>query len=97
MRPDEYRKLAETEDRMWYFRALHRRRAHWLARLLPGGPARVLDAGLLNYVVPRATDRKRPVRAVCGCGRRIPAEGRGRRHDFSTRLRFWYIIAMLGI
>lgn len=45
MQADEYRKLAETEDRMWYFRALHRRRAHWLERLLPPGPARVLDAG----------------------------------------------------
>ena len=45
MQADEYRKLAETEDRMWYFRALHRRLAHWLARLLPAGPARVLDAG----------------------------------------------------
>ncbi|HEX2862806.1 MAG TPA: class I SAM-dependent methyltransferase [Lacunisphaera sp.] len=46
MRVDEYRKLAETEDRMWYFRALHRRRAHWLARLLPAGEAvHVLDAG----------------------------------------------------
>jgi len=45
MQIDEYRKLAETEDRMWYFRALHRRLAHWLARLRPAGPARVLDAG----------------------------------------------------
>lgn len=45
MQQDEYRKLAEIEDRMWYFRALHRRREHWLARLLPAGPARVLDAG----------------------------------------------------
>jgi ubiquinone/menaquinone biosynthesis C-methylase UbiE len=45
MQVDEYYKLAELEDRMWYFRALHRRLAHWLARLLPPGPARVLDAG----------------------------------------------------
>lgn len=57
MQVDEYRKLAETEDRMWYFRALHRRLAHWLARLLPadglagarpskGRPdIRILDAG----------------------------------------------------
>ncbi|MES1167684.1 MAG: methyltransferase domain-containing protein, partial [Oleiharenicola lentus] len=45
MQADEYRKLAETEDRMWYFRALHRRLAHWLGRLLPVGSARVLDAG----------------------------------------------------
>jgi SAM-dependent methyltransferase len=45
MQLDEYRKLAEVEDRMWYFRALNRRIAHWLARELPPGPARVLDAG----------------------------------------------------
>ncbi len=45
MQLDEYRKLAEVEERMWYFRALNRRLAHWLARLLPAGPARILDAG----------------------------------------------------
>jgi SAM-dependent methyltransferase len=42
---DEYRKLAGVEDRMWYFRALNRRHVHWLARLLPSGPAKILDAG----------------------------------------------------
>ncbi len=45
MSPEEHRKLAELEDRMWYFRALHARREHWLTRLLPAGGARVLDAG----------------------------------------------------
>jgi SAM-dependent methyltransferase len=45
MQLDEYRKLAEVEDRMWYFHALNRRHVHWLKRLLPPGPARVLDAG----------------------------------------------------
>ena len=55
MQLDEYRKLAEVEDRMWYFRALNRRIAHWLRRGLPAGPARVLDAGcgtggLLNHL-----------------------------------------------
>ncbi len=45
MQLDEYRKLAEVEDRMWYFRALNRRITHWLARLLPPGRARILDAG----------------------------------------------------
>ncbi len=45
MQLDEYRKLAEVEDRMWYFRALNRRMAHRLARELPPGPAQVLDAG----------------------------------------------------
>ncbi|WP_438479533.1 class I SAM-dependent methyltransferase [Oleiharenicola lentus] len=45
MQLDEYRKLAEVEDQMWYFRALNRRCAYWLKRLLPPGAARVLDAG----------------------------------------------------
>lgn len=45
MQLDEYRKLAEVEDRMWYFHALNRRVAHWLGRTLPAGPATVLDAG----------------------------------------------------
>lgn len=45
MQIDEYRKLAETEDRMWYFAALHRRLEHGLVSVLPPGPARVLDAG----------------------------------------------------
>jgi SAM-dependent methyltransferase len=45
MQLDEYRKLADVEDRMWYFRALNRRITHWLARELPPRPAQVLDAG----------------------------------------------------
>lgn len=45
MQLDEYRKLAEVEDRMWYFEALNRRVVHWLVRLLPAGPARILDGG----------------------------------------------------
>lgn len=45
MQPEEYRKMAEVEDRMWYYRALHRHVAH---RLRTGGlptGAAVLDAG----------------------------------------------------
>ncbi len=45
MQPDEYRKLAETEDRMWYFHALNRRFEHFVRRQLSTGPARILDAG----------------------------------------------------
>lgn len=45
MNTEEYVKLAEVEDRMWYFRSLH---AH-VARVVAGaglkGNARVLDAG----------------------------------------------------
>jgi len=45
MEADEYRKMAEVEDAMWYYRALHRHVTRSLvrARLAPG--ARVLDAG----------------------------------------------------
>jgi SAM-dependent methyltransferase len=44
MSPDEYRKMAEVEDAMWYYRALHRHITRSLARSL-GSAARVLDAG----------------------------------------------------
>jgi SAM-dependent methyltransferase len=66
MRPDEYRKLAETEDRMWYFRALHRRRLNWLARLLPAGPAAVLDAGCGTGGFIRAVQAAQPGWTVTG-------------------------------
>lgn len=45
MQLDEYRKLAEVEDRMWYFRALNRRMIHWLECGLGRRDARLLDAG----------------------------------------------------
>jgi SAM-dependent methyltransferase len=45
MELDEYRKLADVEDRMWYFHALNRRVVHWLRRLAPRDDAEVLDAG----------------------------------------------------
>lgn len=46
MNQDEYRKLAEVEDRMWYFRALHALIDRELSLALPGNrDARVLDAG----------------------------------------------------
>jgi SAM-dependent methyltransferase len=45
MQPDEYRKMAEVEDQMWYYRALHRHVLRNLDAVLPRAPARVLDAG----------------------------------------------------
>lgn len=47
MQLDEYRKLAEVEDRMWYFRALNRRMVRFLRRAGLGGGSgrRLLDAG----------------------------------------------------
>ncbi len=44
MQPDEYRKMAEVEDAMWYYRALHRHVRRSLSRYVPAS-ARVLDAG----------------------------------------------------
>lgn len=45
MEADEYRKLAEVEDRMWYFRALHAHVERELGRVLGPRLAAVLDAG----------------------------------------------------
>lgn len=78
MQPDEYRKLADTEDRMWYFRALHRRRLHWLARLLPAGPARVLDAGCGTGGFIRRLRTTRPEWSVTGVDLSAQAVGLAR-------------------
>jgi SAM-dependent methyltransferase len=45
METDEYRKLAEVEDRMWYFRALHAQIEQELAAVLGDGLVRILDVG----------------------------------------------------
>src|SRR5882757_7587285 len=45
MNTEEYLKLAEVEDSMWYFHSLHGHIQRELARVLPAGPVNVLDAG----------------------------------------------------
>jgi len=45
MEPAEYRKMAEVEDRMWYFRSLHAHVHRLLQARLGARPAAVLDAG----------------------------------------------------
>jgi ubiquinone/menaquinone biosynthesis C-methylase UbiE len=55
---DEYRKLAQVEDRMWYFRALHGHVERELSAALGERPAAVLDAGcgtggLIARLAPR--------------------------------------------
>jgi len=45
MEPDEYRKMAEVEDAMWYYRALHRHVGRSLGRAVGAAQAAVLDAG----------------------------------------------------
>jgi ubiquinone/menaquinone biosynthesis C-methylase UbiE len=58
MNADEYRKLAEVEDQMWYFRALHAHIERALAQAMGDGPAAILDAGcgtggLIARLAPR--------------------------------------------
>jgi SAM-dependent methyltransferase len=45
MNTAEYQKLAETEDRMWYFRSLHAHVRRELTAVIGGSEAAVLDAG----------------------------------------------------
>ena len=64
MEADEYRKLAEVEDAMWYFRALHAHVERELVAVLgaegDAAPRAVLDAGcgtggLIRRLAPRHT------------------------------------------
>ncbi|AFY30302.1 class I SAM-dependent methyltransferase [Cyanobium gracile] len=65
MQLDEYRKLAETEDRMWYFHALHQR---VLLPLRPwrGKPASVLDAGCGTGGLIRCLSSQEPLWTLTG-------------------------------
>lgn len=45
MQRDEYLKLAEVEDTMWYFRALHKHAASLIRAHHPSARGRLLDAG----------------------------------------------------
>lgn len=45
MEAAEYEKMAEVEDRMWWYRALHRNLLLVLERFLPASAVRLVDAG----------------------------------------------------
>jgi SAM-dependent methyltransferase len=66
MQPDEYRKMAEVEDAMWYFRALHRHVGGSLRRVLPANGVRVLDAGCGTGGLLRRLREKRPAWTLTG-------------------------------
>jgi SAM-dependent methyltransferase len=57
---EEYRKLAEVEDRMWYFEALNRRFTNALDRASVPAKARVLDAGCGTGGLIRFLRQQRP-------------------------------------
>lgn len=57
MQPEEYRKMADVEDVMWYYRALHRNVAAALRPVVPVGAA-VLDAGCGTGGLLRALRRE---------------------------------------
>jgi ubiquinone/menaquinone biosynthesis C-methylase UbiE len=65
MQIDEYRKLAETEDHMWYFAALNQRillpLSHW-----HGKDAQVLDAGCGTGGLIRALHKSEPQWSITG-------------------------------
>jgi SAM-dependent methyltransferase len=66
METDEYLKLAEVEDRMWYFRSLHGHLARELARGGVGPGASVLDAGCGTGGLIVRWKRERPSWRVSG-------------------------------
>lgn len=66
MQPAEYRKMAEVEDDMWYYRALHRHVTRSLAAVLPASSARVLDAGCGTGGLLRHLHATQPVWTLTG-------------------------------
>lgn len=66
MELDEYRKMAEVEDDMWYYRALHRRFIFWMNKLTPSGSAAILDAGCGTGGLLRAVHREHAAWTLTG-------------------------------
>src|SRR5258708_2756589 len=65
MQSDEYRKMAEVEDAMWYYRVLPRHGGRSLARHL-SATARVLDAGCGTGGLLRHLHAARPAWRMTG-------------------------------
>ena len=65
MHIDEYRKLAEVEDSMWYFKALNRRMLLPLAPLV-NREASILDAGCGTGGLIKALQAYGPQWKICG-------------------------------
>ncbi len=66
MEPGEYLKLAEVEDRMWYFRSLHAHVHRLLHARLGARLAAVLDAGCGTGGMIRYLDRREPRWSLTG-------------------------------
>ena len=66
MEVDEYAKMAEVEDRMWWYRGLHRHLQLVLRRFLPRGASRVLDLGCGTGGFLRRAERSFPELSLVG-------------------------------
>jgi SAM-dependent methyltransferase len=66
MQPDEYRKMAEVEDAMWYYRALHAHVSRSLSRELKEPAPAVLDAGFGTGGLLRRLHEAHPSWALTG-------------------------------
>jgi len=66
MQPDEYRKMAEVEEGMWYYRALHSHVCRSLARYLRAPTVRLLDAGCGTGGLLRALHTAQPTWQLTG-------------------------------
>jgi ubiquinone/menaquinone biosynthesis C-methylase UbiE len=66
MEEAEYHKMAEVEDRMWYYRSLHGHCARLLAKRLGSRSAAVLDAGCGTGGMIRHLERALPAARLTG-------------------------------
>ena len=69
MEEAEYSKLAAVEDRMWYFRSLHRHCHRLLRRRLGAGPCDLLDAGCGAGGMIRHLQDREPAWRIVGIDR----------------------------
>jgi len=60
MEAREYEKMAEVEDRMWWYKALHRNLLGLIERFLDAPAARLLDAGCGTGGLLRVLDTPTP-------------------------------------
>lgn len=66
MQAEQYAAMAAVEDRMWWYRALHRNVLALLASALPAGDGAILDAGCGTGGLLRRLAERWPAARLCG-------------------------------